>query len=572
MKSAFLRIILIGIFLFLFFTVGAIPSNAGTMNILVQPFQNTGDEQFSWISAGMTDTVISDLKKIKGISVISDKDRKKILEELKFTQSGLVDEETVVKIGKMAGANVIFTGSFQVSGNHLRVNAKMMDLENGKVESSTKLDGTLEAIFDLQDKVVFSLLGDAEKINIANIEPAKLAVEDKKKIEGKYKPKTEAYQLYSKGLEVLDKNPKMALDYFNRAIEIDHSYASPLVGAGLVAGSSLNRFDVAVGYLENADKIFKSRGETASSEYSRLMMVMGDVYSDNGQLDLAVKYYRDSQSILDKLNLKNTENYSIGMNSIGLAYWKKGQLDLALKYFRDSQSILDGLDLQNTDRYSNTVCNIGLFYLDKGQLDLALKYLLDSQAIRERISLQDTLDYSILMNNIGRTYYAKGQIDLALKYYLDAQVIKERLGLQNTNDYASVMTNIGLVYSGKGQLDLALKYSLESQVILDRLGLQNTTQYSNVMNNIGVVYFVKGQFDWALKYFLDSKAVNDRLGLQNTVAHGNTLFNIALIYLRQGQQSLAGRYFRMAYETYIKADYRGPLRDNALNNAQQLGF
>jgi hypothetical protein len=34
---------------------------------------------------------------------------------------------------------------------------------------------------------------------------------------------------------------------------------------------------------------------------------------------------------------------------------------------------------------------------------------------------------------------------------------------------------------------------------------------------------------------------------------------------------MAGRYYRMAYDTYVKSDYSGEGRDNALKNAKRLG-
>ncbi|MEI6313675.1 MAG: hypothetical protein WCO89_02305, partial [Syntrophus sp. (in: bacteria)] len=61
---------------FLFFFLFATPCPAKQMYILVHPFENTGDKEYSWISAGMTDTVISDLTRIQNISVVSNQDRK----------------------------------------------------------------------------------------------------------------------------------------------------------------------------------------------------------------------------------------------------------------------------------------------------------------------------------------------------------------------------------------------------------------------------------------------------------------------------------------------------------------
>jgi len=165
-----------------FFSVTT-PCPAKQMNVLVHPFENTGDKEYSWVSAGMTDTVITDLTRIKDISVVSNQDRKKALEEMKFIVSGLAEEEKMMKLGKLTGAHVIFTGSYLVSGNRIRVHARLVNVETGKVENTTKIDGTLNGIFDVQDKVVFTLMGETEKITIADIKPVKITEQDRKKIE-----------------------------------------------------------------------------------------------------------------------------------------------------------------------------------------------------------------------------------------------------------------------------------------------------------------------------------------------------------------------------------------------------
>ncbi|HUH65686.1 MAG TPA: tetratricopeptide repeat protein [Syntrophales bacterium] len=456
----------------LLFFLNSISSYARNMNILVQPFQNTGDAQlswisadrthtdisnlkmvktiedvpFSWISTGMTDTIVVDLNNIRNINVILDKDRKQVLGELRFTHSRLVDETTIVKIGKLTGADIIFTGSFLVSGNSIRVISKLINVETGKVESSTKLDGTLATIFDLQDKVLFSLMGEAEKIKIADINPVKLTAKDKKTIEGKYRPKTEAYEWYSRGLQTIDKDPNLALDYFDRAVKIDQNYTDPLIQAGFVAGYTLNLFDEAHDYFKNANIIFKSRGDTSSFDYSNLMV------------------------------------------------------------------------------------------------------------------------------NIGLVYFSKGEIDKALRYYENSQAIRDRLSLQNTAHYSLLMTNIGAVHQYKGQFDSALKYFQHSQVIHASLGLYNTEGYATIVMSMGNVYFNKGEIDKALRYYEDSQAIKDRIGLQDTVGWGYLLYYRARVYEKQGQRYAAGRYFRMAYDSFTRADYSGHWRDLALKNAERLGY
>ncbi|MEI7637537.1 MAG: tetratricopeptide repeat protein [Syntrophus sp. (in: bacteria)] len=515
---------------FLFFFLFTTPCTAKQMNILVHPFENTGDKEYSWISAGMTDTVISDLTRIQNISVVSNQDRKKILEEVKFIFSGLAEEDKMIKLGKLTGANVIFTGSYLVSGPRIRVHARLVNVETGKVESSTKIDGTLYGIFDLQDKVVFTLMGESEKITIADIKPVNLTEQDRKKIAEKPKPKLTAYEWYAKGLEVRETNPKEALTNFKKALDIDPNYTDALMNTGYIAGNTLNLFSEALGYLEKAKRIFNSRNDTKSADYALLMM------------------------------------------NIGVVYHSKGQLDRALEYYLNSQTIIDSLRLQNTTNYAALMMNIGIVYDDKGQPDRALEYYLKDKSIADRLGLQNTSGYAVLMNNIGVIYRDKGQLDRALEYYLSSQSIYDRLGLQNTAGYTNLMTCIGVYYADKVQLDRAMEYFLNSQTIKDMLGLQNTADYAGLMNNIGGVYASKGQLDCALEYYLKDKSIEDRLGLQNTASYAMTMNNMALLYEKQGQRDMAGRYYRMAYDTFVRSDYSGKVRDMALSNARRLGY
>ena len=556
----------------LFFFLLTTPCNAKQMNILVYPFQNTGDTQYSWISAGMTDTVISDLNRIKGLSVVAEKDRKDALKEIELTQSGLISEETMVKVGRLIGADIVFTGSYLVSGNRIRVNARLIKVETGKTESSTKIDGALDGIFDLQDKVVFTLMGETEKITLADIKPVKLTEQDKKNIEEKPRPSITAYEWYAKGLEAQDNNPKEALNNFKKAIDIDPNYTDALKSAGFIAGVTLNLFSEALGYLEKAERIFDGRNETKSSSYAMLMNNTGTVYASKGQLDRALEYYLKGKSIRDRLRLQNTAGYAMLMNNIGLVYRGKGQLDRALEYFLNSQTLWDRLGLQNTANYAMLMLNIGVVYQSKGQFDRALEYYLNSQSIRDRLGLQNTTGYAVLTMNIGLVYWDKGQVERALEYYLNSQSINDRLGLQNTANYAMLVNNIGLVYWKKGQLDRALEYYLNSQSIRDRLRLQNTAGYAMLVMNIGLVYQSKGQLDRALEYYLNSQSINDRLGLQNTAGYAIIIYNLALLYEKKGQSDMAGRYYRMAYDKFVRADYSGEWKDKALNNARRLGY
>ncbi len=548
------------------------PCFAKQMNILVNPFENTGSKKYSWISAGMTDTVISDLTSIQNISVVSNQDRKKVLEEMKFIFSGLAEDEKMIKLGKLTGANVIFSGSYLVSGNRIRVYARLVNVETGEVESSTKLDGTINDIFDLQDNVIFTLMGGTKKITIADIQPVSLTKQDKRKITEKPRYSITAYEWYSKGLEIEDNDPKKALTYFKNALDIEPNYTDALISAGFIAGIKLSLFSEGIEYFEKARRIFNGRNETNSYDYARLMLCIGTVYRSKGQTDRALEYYISSQFIRDKLELQNTNGYAGLMMNIGNAYSDKGQTDRALEYYMKSQSIYDRLEFQNTADYAHLLLATGVVYKYKGQIDRALEYYMYSQSIMDRMGLQNTSAYATLMMNIGNLCKDMGQLMRALEYYMNSQSIMDKMGLQNTGEYAMLMMNIGILYRKDGQPDRALEYYMKDKSIEDGLGLQNTGDYAVLMMNIGNLYVVKGQFDRALAYYMNSQSIMNKLGLQNTVGYATLLSNIALLYENQGNSGMAGRYYRMAYNTYVWSGYSGQGRDTALKNAERLGY
>jgi len=56
-----------------------------------------------------------------------------ILEELNIGSSGLADEETRLRVGKMAGAGRMIFGGYQVVGDLMRIDLRLVDVSTGKI-------------------------------------------------------------------------------------------------------------------------------------------------------------------------------------------------------------------------------------------------------------------------------------------------------------------------------------------------------------------------------------------------------------------------------------------------------
>lgn len=419
--------------------------NVKKLAILVYPFEQSGGKNFSWIAAGLTDTVISDLNKIQDIHVFSEDDRKKAIQEIKLGMTGLIKESDVIKAGSIMGADLIFTGKVQTTGSKVRVNARLINISTTKIENSVKLDGTVEELFDLQDRVVFALMTETEKVNLADTKPVKIKEDDKKKVAGKKRPKTDVYELYAKGLELNDTDPRKALEFYLKALEADPQFLDGLLKTGAVYGD-LNEYDNALVYLSKAEEILLAKGQQESIYYADTLNNKGVVYRDTGDYEKALDYYGRSRELRKKLGLGKTVNYAETTSNIGIVYVDTGKYDKALEYYMEAQKILEDVKFQQTSKYAILMNNIGGVYWSKNNYNAALQYYTNSQGIRDRLGLQNTAGYAFLMNNIGSIYWKQGDNSKAILYYVKSQEIRDWLGLQNTESYSNLMQNIALTY------------------------------------------------------------------------------------------------------------------------------
>lgn len=436
-RQKFVLIILICSIIFSF---PGFTENSRKMNILVYPFEISGGNKYSWIAAGITDTVISDLNRVRDIYVFSDADRKKALHEISLGMTGVIKETDIVRVGKVMGANMIFTGSVQTAGTKVRVNAKLMNIETARIEKSVKLDGTVDAIFDLQDKVVLSLMSSGDDgLNRAALKNEKDNGPEKKHPDG------EVYELYARGIELSETDSRKAIESFLKALAIDPEYVDALIKTGSLY-DELNEFDNALVNLTKAQEILEKRGQQNSAEYAETMNSIGLVERDTGDYEKALEYYSKSLKIRDNLKLAATVNYSETLSNIGIVYVDTAKYDKALEYFSSAQKILEQLKFQNSSKYAILLNNIGGVYWSKGNNDMALVYYLMSQDIRDKLELQVTAGYAYLMNNIGGVYWRKGDNTKAILYYVKSREIRDWLGLNNTESYSVLMNNIALTY------------------------------------------------------------------------------------------------------------------------------
>jgi tetratricopeptide (TPR) repeat protein len=130
----------------------------------------------------------------------------------------------------MIGAEKLVIGSFQVSEQNIRIDARLLDVETGRVRVFAGANGELEKIFEVQDRIAVSFLAALS-----------LPLSDEEKTLMAAKPTTsmEAFKLYSQAADIytpegraLEDDQRVAL--LNQSTQIDPTFALAYAGLGYI--------------------------------------------------------------------------------------------------------------------------------------------------------------------------------------------------------------------------------------------------------------------------------------------------------------------------------------------------
>jgi TolB-like protein len=129
------------------------PAVANKPSLAVLPFQNMiRDPEQDYFVDGVVDDIITALSRIRWLFVIA--------RSSTFAYKGQVVDAK--QIGRELGVRYVLEGSVRKASNRLRITGQLIDTATGAHLWADRYDGTLEDMFDLQDKVASSVAGVIE--------------------------------------------------------------------------------------------------------------------------------------------------------------------------------------------------------------------------------------------------------------------------------------------------------------------------------------------------------------------------------------------------------------------------
>jgi serine/threonine-protein kinase len=185
-------------------------------SIAVMPFVNeSGQPDTEYLSDGMAESLMSSLAQLPGLNV---KSRSSV-----FRYKG--KDTDVITIGKELGVQAVLNGRIVQRGDGITLYLELVDALNGNRIWGGQYDRKTSDLIALQSDIARDV---SEKLK------TKLSGSDQQKLKKNYTDNVDAYQAYLKGryhvFKLVSPEVQKSIEYFQKAIEIDPSYALAYAG------------------------------------------------------------------------------------------------------------------------------------------------------------------------------------------------------------------------------------------------------------------------------------------------------------------------------------------------------
>jgi serine/threonine protein kinase/tetratricopeptide (TPR) repeat protein len=185
-------------------------------SIAVLPFSDMSPEKDQdYFCEGMAEEIINGLSQLDGLRVTA-----------RTSAFAFKDRpEDIRTIGGTLGVDTVLEGSIRKAGNRLRITVQLINVADGYHMWSRRFDREMEDVFEIQDEISLAVVDNLK---------VKLVAPDRARLVRRFTENPEALNLYLQGRYFWNRRSevglKKALDYFQKAVDIDPTYALPHVG------------------------------------------------------------------------------------------------------------------------------------------------------------------------------------------------------------------------------------------------------------------------------------------------------------------------------------------------------
>jgi TolB-like protein/DNA-binding winged helix-turn-helix (wHTH) protein/Tfp pilus assembly protein PilF len=418
-------------------------------SLAVLPLENlSGDASQNYFSDGMTDELITNLAQISALRVIS---RTSVM-----VYKGA--RKPLPQIARELNVDAVVEGTVLRAGDRVRITAQLIDAATDKHLWSQSYEGEFRDTLALQDRVAREI---AEQIQI-NLTPREQAALKSVRVVN-----PEAYESYLKGRFFWNKRTadglRVALAYFNQAIEEDPNYAQAYSG---LADTYALLGDWQYAVMTPAQAYPKAKA--AALKAVALDSALGEAHNSlafvldgfDWDLDAGGKEFRRA--------IELNPGYATAHHWYAWHLALLGRHDEAIQEMKKAES-LDPLSL---------IINADLAEL------LTIAHSYDESVKQSRKTIEMDPNFAMAHNQLGQAY---------LQQHMYEQAVSElQKSVQLSAGSPTCIANLARAYAVSGQRDAALK-------LLDGLKSSSTPSYSHA-SEIAAIYVSLGERNEAMNY------------------------------------------------------------------------
>jgi serine/threonine protein kinase/Flp pilus assembly protein TadD len=321
-------------------------------SVAVLPFANmSNDPDNEYFTDGMAEEIINALSKVQALRVAS--------RTSSFSLKG--KNEDIAEIGRKLKVSTVLEGSVRKMGNKLRITAQLVNVADGYHLWSERYDREMEDVFAIQDDISQAIVKALRVI---------LSEGEKKQIEKQRAVNIEAYDYYLRGMQHTHQLRRKSIEYarqmFNKAIEIDPSYARAYAGIANCYSSLYSFFDSRDYNLRQADAAsakalelepdlaeshvacgiaasLSKRWDEAAREFEEAMRLDPNLFDapyQYAQTQLSQGKYEDAVRLGERAYLLRPEDYQV-LAFVGLAMKSMGRHRDALTYYKRQAKLIE---------------------------------------------------------------------------------------------------------------------------------------------------------------------------------------------------------------------------------------
>jgi tetratricopeptide (TPR) repeat protein len=173
--------------------------------LLVMPFDTLKREaRVFWLGEAAS-VLLTDNLLTMGANPITRVERLQAFERLQVPPAATLTDATIIRIGQLVGADRVVTGTLSLEGDTLKVRARSIALDAGRVQADVTESGVLPELYVTFQRLAARIAPAATRPSVSSAQPPVAAFEN-----------------YIKGL--LAETPATAVDYLNAALKLHPAF------------------------------------------------------------------------------------------------------------------------------------------------------------------------------------------------------------------------------------------------------------------------------------------------------------------------------------------------------------